>query len=884
MPMTRWRQGKGQQVPSEGAQTPAVAVGDEQADVQTGQRIALVIVLSLFLGTLGLLLIDTWAIHGDLIDPIVPAPWWVAIVVGIAFAGAERLVFHIGYRTQALTHTLTEVPLALALVFLGVDEAIIVRAAATLLVLGLVFRTAWYKIVFNLGMQTFVMWVGFFVLHALIGSPHGGGQRLVLALVATLFFLAVVEAAIVLAAIAVFEGGFIVRLRGEIRSGAVRYPAAAVIGSLAAVVAASWPLAALLFLVPILAVWGVMRVHGRTSQRLRDLEELHRVSALFGGTLHRDEVAAVAVREISRLLRAERVTLVLFDRSAAVAEVVCKVGRPFESLPARLDDATWSETVRDSAALIPASSIEEQDPEGDSPEGSLILVPLHDDVGPIGCVIIGDRGGVADDFDEADVVRAEALADRLGLALRNATLHEQIEHEAWHDQLTGLPNRTLLERRLDDLLAQPVAGGVAVLTVGLDRFRDVNSTLGHAVGDVVLTEMAARLRSMIGPGELVARVSGDEFALLARVDCEGDALIAARGVQEVLHAPFLVKGLDISVNTSIGVASDASGSADGSLLLRRADMAMHWAKTNHTNVEFFRAEIDSSAPERLSLLSELRSALDQQQLDVFFQPKLDLVTKTVVGAEALVRWHHPTRGLMSPADFVQMAENTGLISTLTDQVVRRTVSALRLLTDLGFDLTVSVNLSAIDLLDNTIVARIERMLADADVEPAQLTLEITETALLADGVRTLATAEALHRLGTKLSIDDFGTGFSSLSYLRTLPTSELKIDRSFVGNLTLDERDEVIVRSTIDLGHNLGLRVVAEGVEDVGTLDRLRTLGCDLAQGYGISRPLAFDRFLVWLNSCAYPVTRTAGRARAAEVQASAAETAGVVRQIRSAG
>jgi predicted signal transduction protein with EAL and GGDEF domain len=404
------------------------------------------------------------------------------------------------------------------------------------------------------------------------------------------------------------------------------------------------------------------------------------------------------------------------------------------------------------------------------------------------------------------------------------------------------------------------------------------------VGDVVLTEMAARLRSMIGPGEMVARVSGDEFALLARVDCEGDALIAARGLQQVLHAPFLVEGLDISVNTSIGVASDASGSADGSLLLRRADMAMHWAKTNHTNVEVFRAEIDSSAPERLSLLSELRSALDQQQLDVFFQPKLDLVTKTVVGAEALVRWHHPTRGLMSPADFVQMAENTGLISTLTDQVVRRTVSALRLLTDLGFDLTVSVNLSAIDLLDNTIVARIERMLADADVEPAQLTLEITETALLADGVRTLATAEALHRLGTKLSIDDFGTGFSSLSYLRTLPTSELKIDRSFVGNLTLDERDEVIVRSTIDLGHNLGLRVVAEGVEDVGTLDRLRTLGCDLAQGYGISRPLAFDRFLVWLNSCAYPVARTAGRARAAEVQASAAETAGVVRQIRSAG
>jgi diguanylate cyclase (GGDEF)-like protein len=882
--MTMRSQREGRRVSNEDASLPAQSAGDEGGTPTSGGRLAAVASLGLVLGALGVILADVWTLHGDLHEPMAAAPWWVVIVVLLAFAGAEQLVFHIEYRREALTHTLTEVPMALSLVFLGVDAAILARVVATLLVLGAIWRLSWFKLVFNVGMQTFTMWLAFFILHVLAGHGEQSSQRLVLALVATLFFVAVVEAALVLGAIATFEGHFVDRLRSEFRSGAMRYPTASVIGALTAAVAVSWPVAAVLFLVPIAAVWALMRVQGRTSQRLRDLEELHHLSGLVGSSLHRDEVASVALREITRLLRAQRASLVLFDHRARAIDVVAALGRPFDTLPGHPDDPRWADLVADRPVLVDASLLGESVGDFSATQGVIITAPVRGDHDVVGVVFIADRVGAADHFEEADAIRAGAIADRLGLALRNARLHEQIEHEAWHDQLTGLPNRTLLERRLDDLLAQPVAGGVAVLTVGLDRFRDVNSTLGHAVGDVVLTEMAARLRSMIGPGEMVARVSGDEFALLARVDCEGDALIAARGLQQVLHAPFLVEGLDISVNTSIGVASDASGSADGSLLLRRADMAMQWAKTNHTNVEVFRAEIDSSAPERLSLLSELRSALDQQQLDVFFQPKLDLVTKTVVGAEALVRWHHPTRGLMSPADFVQMAENTGLISTLTDQVVRRTVSALRLLTDLGFDLTVSVNLSAIDLLDNTIVARIERMLADADVEPAQLTLEITETALLADGVRTLATAEALHRLGTKLSIDDFGTGFSSLSYLRTLPTSELKIDRSFVGNLTLDERDEVIVRSTIDLGHNLGLRVVAEGVEDVGTLDRLRTLGCDLAQGYGISRPLAFDRFLVWLNSCSYPVARTAGRARAAEVQASAAETAGVVRQIRSAG
>jgi hypothetical protein len=241
---------------------------------------------------------------------------------------------------------------------------------------------------------------------------------------------------------------------------------------------------------------------------------------------------------------------------------------------------------------------------------------------------------------------------------------------------------------------------------------------------------------------------------------------------------------------------------------------------------------------------------------VHFQPKVDLVTGAVVGAEALVRWEHPTRGSIPPLDFIELAEAAGLIGALTDQVITKSVAAIRLCNDLGYQLNVAVNLSTLDLLDEGLVDRVRRALRTEGVPADQLTLEITETALLADGPKALLTATALQRLGVQLSIDDFGTGFSSLSYLRMLPAHELKIDRSFITNVVTEDRDEVIVRSTIDLGHTLGLRVTAEGVEDDATLVHLAGLGCDLAQGFGISRPLPFNRFIAWLANSGFPVAR----------------------------
>ncbi|HSP26988.1 MAG TPA: EAL domain-containing protein, partial [Ilumatobacteraceae bacterium] len=291
--------------------------------------------------------------------------------------------------------------------------------------------------------------------------------------------------------------------------------------------------------------------------------------------------------------------------------------------------------------------------------------------------------------------------------------------------------------------------------------------------------------------------------------------------------------------------------------LRFADIAMFNAKTQRLGVEIYRDEIDRRTPARLALLGDLSSAIENDELRVHLHPKLDLASGTVVGTEALVRWTHPVRGAVSPAQFVRIAEDTGLIKQLTDLMLKRSIEHVRAIHDRGYRLGLAVNLSTHDLLDTKLAARVEQHLSASRVDPSMLTLEITESSLLIDAPRARATINELHEVGVRLSIDDFGTGYSSLSYLRRLPVSELKIDQSFVANLLLDEQDEVIVRSTIELGHNLGLVVVAEGVENNEVLQQLQAFGCDIAQGYCISRPLAPDQFMSWLATTSLPSLKT---------------------------
>ncbi len=449
-------------------------------------------------------------------------------------------------------------------------------------------------------------------------------------------------------------------------------------------------------------------------------------------------------------------------------------------------------------------------------------------------------------------MRLQNLTEQLAVSLRKGMLHQRIEREARLDGLTGLPNRTSFERSIVEVARRRGSSEPFVIMLDLDRFKEVNDTLGHHAGDDLLIAVGERLAAVLDPGDILARLAGDEFAIVGTRDDRDQMLELAWTCVREIGRPVTLDGLEIVVTASAGLAI-IDDDVDEGAPLRYADIAMFNAKSQRLGVEVYRHEIDRRTPARLSMLGDLRSAIDQGDLHLNLQPKLDLTSGTVVGAEALVRWTHAVRGIVPPMQFVRVAEDTGLIKQLTDLMLDRGVSALKRIHQSGYHLGLSVNLSTHDLLDSRLAERVDGYLVANDVHPEMLTLEITESSLLIDAPRARATINQLHEVGVHLSIDDFGTGYSSLSYLRRLPVTELKIDQSFVVNLLLDEQDEVIVRSTIELGHNLGLVVVAEGVENNEVLERLHQLGCDVAQGFCISRPLAPKHFMSWLATTSHP-------------------------------
>jgi diguanylate cyclase (GGDEF)-like protein len=422
---------------------------------------------------------------------------------------------------------------------------------------------------------------------------------------------------------------------------------------------------------------------------------------------------------------------------------------------------------------------------------------------------------------------------------------DEIERHAYYDDLTGLPNRTLFRDRLEQALfaATRESESVSVVVFDVDRFKEVNDALGHETGDILLQELATRLRSELRAPETLARFGGDELGLLLPGASAEDAVEAAARVHATLHAPFTLSGLPLEVAVSAGVATFPAHGDDADTLLQRADVALYVAKDTHVGTAVYDPEQDQNDAARLALAGELRRAIAGDQLVVFFQPKADLASGRIVGAEALVRWAHPERGFIPPNDFVPIAERTGLIKPLTRSVLSAALSQCQAWASTGHDLDISVNLTIPDLLDLELPDHIAGLLARTGVRPGQLELEITETTILADPFRVRQVLDRLNEMGLRLAIDDFGTGYSSLAYLRRLPVQTIKIDRSFVLGMTADANDATIVRSTIDLGRNLGLDIVAEGVETRECWDALRDYGCTLAQGYLISRPVPAEEF-----------------------------------------
>ena len=791
----------------------------------------------------------------DASEPTRSAGLWLTLVVAIGYAATEYSAFQFTFRRESTAFSLSEVPLAFCLVFLAPGTALVARAVGSLSVILLVRRPPLHKFLFNVALLVFEVGLAYVVFRGIVTAWGGSDQSMVIAAIVALWVSDVVASVLLSAAISLFEGGLWRRVASEVRLSWWIFVVNSTLAGMVLGLALISSYLVLVAVVPLGILWYVIKEHGIIDQRLRDLNAVHGFTGRVGQSLDPREIGQAAVVEAADVLRTEATALVLFDQQAGV--IIRSHGAVGVWLPGDISDETWAPFVDATAARIVTGDALAPLRHDGSTVKEVMVAPIRDQSETIGLIVVAGRTGARERFGDDDLVRLQNLTEQLTSSLRRGMLHQRIEREARVDGLTGLPNRTSFERALGAVAASRNGDEqLFVVMLDLDRFKEVNDTLGHVAGDELLIEVARRMKTVLGPDDVLARLASDEFAIVGQRRDRDEMLELAWACVREVGRPVTLDGLEIVVTASAGLAIVDEDVEDGAPL-RFADIAMFNAKTQRLGVEVYRDEIDRRTPARLSMLGDLRAAIDNEDLHVHLQPKLDLTSGTVVGSEALVRWTHPVRGMVPPTQFVRVAEDTGLIKQLTDLMLHRGISELRRIHDRGYHLGLAVNLSTHDLLDIRLAQRVSDHLGANDVDPGMLTLEITESSLLIDAPRARTTINELNDVGVRLSIDDFGTGYSSLSYLRRLPVSELKIDQSFVANVLLDEQDEVIVRSTIDLGHNLGLVVVAEGVENNEVLERLRDFGCDIAQGYCISRPLAPAHFMSWLATTAHPSVKS---------------------------
>lgn len=441
--------------------------------------------------------------------------------------------------------------------------------------------------------------------------------------------------------------------------------------------------------------------------------------------------------------------------------------------------------------------------------------------------------------------RVEARTMELAIA------NKELTHQALHDALTDIPNRTLLYERLQQaiVVAKRERKTVALMMMDLDHFKEINDTMGHHTGDLVLQAVATRLRNVLRQSDTVARLGGDEFAMvLPGAGDKNSAILAAKKILNAVQIPISMEGRNLDIGASLGIVLYPDEGDEASLLLQRADVAMYAAKRGKTGYAYYNTDADRYSVDRLALKSELRHAIQNNELVLYYQPKIDFSSNCISGLEALVRWQHPRHGLMFPDDFIPLAERTNLIKPLTEWVLQEALRQSCVWHADDMPLTVAVNISAINLQDPDFIKSVADALHKTGASAEWLELEITETAIMKEPAVAIAAIAELNRMGVQLAIDDFGTGYSSMAYLKKLLVAKIKIDKSFVMDMHSNNNDAVIVRTLIGLGHSLGLSVVAEGVESTEIWNDLKTLGCDSAQGYSMSRPIPPDKLDEWLR------------------------------------
>jgi diguanylate cyclase (GGDEF)-like protein len=570
-----------------------------------------------------------------------------------------------------------------------------------------------------------------------------------------------------------------------------------------------------------------------TAVQERDVWQQLETASRELSRLDEREVASVALARAAGLLRCDRVELVLHTAPGPRVYRLDEDGQAVAEPVVRQDDEQVDEVtyVQVTQAASRAATV------------TWVVAPLTGTGRRLGSLRLCFTGKVSLTRREQQVL--STFAHTLSTTLLNVALHAEVRGEAdrhafdaSHDALTGLANRVLLAQRTAEAMASN-DGSTALLLLDLDHFKQINDTLGHAAGDLLLQEVGRRLRQAVRSVDTVARLGGDEFAvLLAGLDSPDDAAPVAEDLLRMLSEPVEFEGLRLSIEGSLGVACHPEDADSADELFRRADVAMYQAKTERGSWLRYSSQRDDSSVHRLALVAELRTALDRDEIVVYFQPQQDLETGLIVGAEALARWQHPTRGLLAPAEFVGVAEQSGLVRPFTLRVLDQAVAECARWQREGRAVSVAVNLAARSLLDRELPNDVAAVLVRHGLPPDRLVLEITETNAASELEVVEDVLWRLRRLGVEISVDDFGTGYSSLAFLQRTAVNELKVDRSFVTGMLGSDNDMALVRATISLAHSLGARAVAEGVESQDLADALRALDCDQAQGYWLSRPV----------------------------------------------
>jgi diguanylate cyclase (GGDEF)-like protein len=785
--------------------------------------------------------------HHAIVDIDLPA-WWLALLFVIAISTPLHFVL----RGQSWRVQVTDVPLVLGLFFLPPIALIAVRGIATFISFAVIARRPPVRVAFNVGATLVHTVVVIAVFRALVPTGdevHAGSWPAAFVAVALDSI-----ASMLLVMVVIYLSEHAWHFRDQMPVVAVSL-GAGVFNAFLAICTASalsydintaWAITVFI----VLSLVGT-RTYKRLADRHAALDKLYSVARELGPIAAEPSDLGPALTQLRRIVEAHCLELSMIGEDPAFATVITVVEQSGSDLM-EVSERELDERSRQLLTAVASGrrlrpSLRALAPSSARRHEHRIAVPVHGGERPLAVLTAQNRSGSVGAFDQSHLRLLEAAAGQLSAALEKGRLVESLRRAATRDSLTNLANLDSLRAFLATMLDG--TGGGVLLLLDIDRFHEINDTLGHDAGDAILVEVARRLESAPTQGALVARVGGDQFALVLPGQAGGEvARLAALAVKSRVDGPLRFDNVSADLRITIGMARSPDHGNDPPTLLRRAEMAMTAAKGSSSGIGEWEPAYERDGSRRLHVLAGLRQALANNELRVEFQPKINLGSGEVAGFEALVRWRDPDLGAVSPAEFVPLAEASGLISALTSNVLRLALDATRRWHDQGRMVGIAVNISARSLDDPVLVGQVAAMLTASGVDPAYLTLEITESSVMENPTRSHEVLLQLRSLGLRLSIDDFGTGYSSLHQLRGLPVHEVKIDKAFVDHVDGDGADRAVVRAIVELCDSLGLTTVAEGVEQASQAYALESLGVRQVQGYFYGRPMTETAATEWLT------------------------------------